>query len=271
MAYYNRKQQLYKSLDSINESSIQNYELIIVDDGSAPEHDLNLVELQNHCNGNVILIKVDPEKKTWHNPCVAYNIAFSKASGDKIVIQNPETYHMGDILKHVEKNLSPTTYLTYQTIAPTSIITNDIYTKNSIASVKDYMRIILRDTHGVGPNSPYNGFTIWYNHIRYRPVYYHFVSAMTKENMLDLGGFDERYKDDHSYDDNEFIARINRKNLTKYIISDPMAIHLFHPMFYNTSPMGGAQNKSLYWDTTLHEKHIRLQELNFNNYIKYLK
>ncbi len=271
MAYYNRKPQLLKTLDSINESSIKNYELIIVDDGSAPEHTLELAKLKKHCNGNVILIEIDPEKKAWINPCIAHNIAFSRVSGDKVIIQNPETYHMGDILKSVEENLNPTSYITYQTIAPTSEVTDLIYTKNTIAEVSAYMQSIIHNTHSVGPNCPYNGFTIWYNHSKHRPVFYHFISAITKDNLFKLGGFDERYKDDHSYDDNEILARIDRLGLKKSIVPNPMAIHLFHKMFYNISPFNGDQNNIYYYGHTLKETCISIQELNFNNYTQYLK
>jgi len=270
MAYFNRKPQLLKTLDSMNESSVKDFEIIIVDDGSVPEHRLDLKELREHCPRTISLIEIDKDKKNWINPCIAHNIAFSVAKGDKVVIQNPETYHMGDILAHVESTLLPTHYLTYQTIALNESDTNGILLKNNISEVTQYMTPIINNTSQLNGN-PYAGQTIWYNHAKYRPVYYHFISAIMKENLLKLGGFDERYQNDHSYDDNEFLIRINRLGLNKLIIHDPMAIHLYHPMFYTVSPLGGRQNIKLYYETTLKETQVSFQELNFNNYTQYLK
>ena len=92
MAYFDRKRQLYKVLDSINESTVKDYEIIIVDDASTAKHQLDINELREHSTGQVRLLVVDPNKKTWLNSCIPYNIAFARASGDKIIIQ-PPVYH----------------------------------------------------------------------------------------------------------------------------------------------------------------------------------
>ncbi|KKL91832.1 hypothetical protein LCGC14_1890740 [marine sediment metagenome] len=268
MAYYNRKPQLLKTLDSINESTIKEFEIIIVDDGSTPEHRLDEEELHKHCDCNINLVEIDRDLKTWINPCMAHNIAFSLAKGDKVVIQNPETYHMGDILAHVNAHLLPTTYLTYRTIALNEPDTNGMPTKINVPEIASYMIPIINNTSAVKGN-PHVGQTIWYNHAKYRPVHYHFISAMTKENLHRLGGFDERYKDGRSYDDNEFLIRIDRLGLKKLIINDPMAIHLYHPLFSSLSE--GTNNADIYRNITLKEKDILIQKLDFNNYVRFLK
>ena len=157
MAYFNRKQQLFKTLDSINESSFKDYEVIIVDDGSIDEHMLNMDELKTHCSGTIKLFTINRNKKFWYNSCIAYNLAFSNADGDKIIIQNPETYHMGDILSTVENNLNDSNYLTVHTLSVNESTTNEIYTKNNITEVSNYKQPIMNKTLHIGSN----GDIIW--------------------------------------------------------------------------------------------------------------
>jgi len=272
MAYFNRKKQIYKTIESIGESSIQDYEIIIVDDGSSEEHRLDLNEMKTRCNGNVQLLEIDKEKKTWFNPCVAYNISFSAATGDNIIIQNPETYHMGDLLLAAQQRIKDGEYYTFHTIALNEDASEGLYARKNIAEVSAYMQPILNSTHHLRPGeNPYMGYIIWYNHKKYRPNHYHFISAITRNNLYQLGGFDERYKDDHSWDDNEFLIRIGRLGLRKMFIENPIAIHLYHPLFFSASPLQGVQNNNLYHKTTLRENIIKLQELNFNNYTQFLK
>lgn len=271
MAYFNRKKQLYKTIESINESSIKDYEIIIVDDASEEIHQLNLNELKTMSNGNIILFRINKNKKTWYNSCIAYNIAFSVASGDQIIIQNPETFHMGDILLKVKSALTLNNYYTFHTIALNEDTTNRLYEISSIKNIAEFMQPIINSTNYVKPgHNPYDGNIIWYNHKTYRPNHYHFISAIMKDDLYKLGGFDERYQYDHSWDDNELLIRIDRLQLKKHFIDNPLAIHLYHPRFYTASPYNGQRNLALYHNTTLHETNIKLQELDFNNYKDFL-
>lgn len=272
MAYFNRKQQLYKTIESINESSVKDYELVIVDDGSDEAHKLNLDELKILSRGTVQLLEIDKVNKTWFNPCIAFNIAFSAASKDKIIIQNPETLHLGDCLNKANELLDNTNYLSFHTIALNKTDTNNLYKHTGNDSISFYMKPIIDNTAHLRPGThPYQGTTIWYNHKVYRPVHYHFLSAITKENLFKLGGFDERYKDDHSWDDNEFLARIGRLNLNKTFVENPIGIHLYHEIFYSRSTLGGLRNRDLFHSKTLRENNVKAQDLNFYNYKQFLK
>ena len=52
------------------------------------------------------------EEKKWLNPCIPYNIGFKESTGDIIIIQNPEIYHVGDCIKYVVDNLELGDWLT---------------------------------------------------------------------------------------------------------------------------------------------------------------
>ena len=97
MGYYNRKNLLIKTLESIQAfTKYENFEVVIVDDAST--EDERLEDIVNSYSFDIILHRILPSEKTHINPCVAYNKAFSLATGDVIVIQNPECFHSGDII-----------------------------------------------------------------------------------------------------------------------------------------------------------------------------
>ena len=84
----------------------------------------------------------------------------------------------------------------------------------------------------------------WYNHPRYNPRKYHFVSAIARENPLEFGGFDEKYAGGYCFDDNEFVVRMERSPFELVMIPPTtcFGVHQWHP---STLPSKG--NKDLKW------------------------
>jgi len=204
MAYYNRKKLLENTLKSIQKYKTKDLEIIIVDDASAPEESiLDLVTKYD-----IKVIEIDRKDKTWINACIPFNIGFSKATGDVIVIQNPECAHMSNILKHVEDNICKNLYLNYACY--------------SIDKDTDYnIKVDDKVAHENGTNG-------WYNHSIYKPTGYHFCSAIMREDLYALGGFDERYANGLAYDDNEFLHRIKMKKMKIEHIDSFYVVHQFH-------------------------------------------
>ena len=229
MAYYNRRELLLNTLESISNSVIKNIEIIIVDDNSTIEQDV--FDLSDKYPFSIRVIKI--RNKTHLNPCIPFNIAFNQAIGDIIVIQNPECEHNGDILKHVTENINDSNYITY---ACYSLSQNKSKEIRNVSAVS-------------------NGDSAWYNHSIYRPVAYHFCSAITKKNINELGGFDERYKNGIGYDDNELLLRIKRKGLNVSIVDNPFVYHQWH----YSETINGPSNASLY-EQTLRETRIKAND-----------
>jgi mannosyltransferase OCH1-like enzyme/GT2 family glycosyltransferase len=207
MAFYNRQALLDKTLESIHQSAIKDYELIIVDDAS----DVPLV-----CD-EAKIIRVEKKDKWYTCSAVAFNRAFREATGDIIIIQNPECYHIGDVLAYATKNIKENTYLSFGCYAPTKIETTNFH-------------------NGIMPglfNYEFNSKTWngWYNHTVYRPVAYHFCSAIMRSDLDRIGGFDERYSRGMAYDDDDFIRRIERMGMNVKIVNDPYVIHQYHTHF----------------------------------------
>lgn len=119
MAYYNRLDQIQTTLDSINNSVMKDdIEVIIVDDAS---DDAQLLKLLIYKYGfHIKLCTIKKSDKSWINPCIPYNIGFQHASGDIIIIQNPEICHIGDVVKYISDNINDNTYMVFSVYASPS-------------------------------------------------------------------------------------------------------------------------------------------------------
>jgi GT2 family glycosyltransferase len=210
MAYYNRKKLLINTLNSISRSllSPELFEIIIVDDNSSEEHQLyDIKERFNHLNINIIEIKA--KQKDWINSSITYNIGFNHIQFNRVIIQNPECFHTGDILLYTYDNLKSNDYIAYGAY---SLKYDDDINNFNIKDIPINMR---------GENGWMNHSTIW-------PVYYHFCAAIYYNNILKLNGFDERYKDGIAFDDNELVERIKRCGLNMKIVDYPFVLHQYH-------------------------------------------
>jgi GT2 family glycosyltransferase len=207
MSFYNRKALLDRTLEWLHKSEIKDYELIIVDDAS-PEP---LV-----CP-EATVVRIERKDKWWHNPCIPFNMGFKKAKGDIILIQNPECMHQGDILKYVTETIQPKLYLSFACYA-----INEVQTKQlSLGVMPD-----IEDKSFGGKER--NGY---YNHSVFRPVGYHFCSAIMKSDLDKIGGFDEKYANGISFDDDDLAYKISASGIRIKLVDRPFVIHQWHVPF----------------------------------------
>ena len=229
IAYYNRKKLLEYTLKLIELSIHKNIEIIIVDDASNDVEALD--NIINNYKLDITLIKIKKSDKTHMNPCVPYNIGFRKATGEIIIIQNPEVCHIGDVCDYVNKNIKPNEYMSF-TCANLELESYNPVLHNTYNKLSDYSSVIqyiakLQITHK-------NGFAMWYNHPKYRPCYFNFLCAIHKKDLDEKlnGGFDERYASGSAMDDKAFVkvARYKGLNMNMIdIINDaPFGIHQWH-------------------------------------------
>jgi len=107
MAFHNRLPLLEYTLSTFNKSSNKDFEVVIVDDYSSQEHSLdNIKNKYSNININIINMRDIYKEKIYYNPCIPFNVGFRKSKGDCIIIQNPECCHVGDVISHVEHNLT---------------------------------------------------------------------------------------------------------------------------------------------------------------------
>lgn len=225
MSYYNRKPLLINTLKTIKKSALfGNVEVIVADDCSAHEHRLEDI-LDEY--PFVKIIRLEPENRWYTNPCVPFNKAIFETTGDIIIIQNPECLHMGDIISDVVARVNDGNYLTYAVYSLPQDITENIkdlpYEDKNIFHMIRSQIVPFNDVKYTSEGQP-----CWYNHSVYTPNAYHFMAAMTRNNMSGLGGFDESFANGIGFDDDEFLYRIRGKGLNVEIIDNPYALHQWH-------------------------------------------
>jgi len=221
MAYFNRKEQLLVTLKGFETNyKLYNFEVIIVNDASNDENNLDGIEQEFSFPIQVYKISIQ-EKKNRKNPCIPYNIGFQKSRGDVIIIQNPECFHVGDLLGYVKQNLKNNNYITFSCFSPN----NHNFTKNVLENPElIYNQDFLQENEKIFPVQ-------WFNHPTIRRTYYHFCSAITQRNLKFLGGFDERFQYGISCDDDELVHRIKfNLRLSPCVVSPELGfvIHQFH-------------------------------------------
>ena len=194
MTTCNRSKQTYFTLDSFSKSQFKNIQVVIVDDSS---DDPILVNHLNKYDFRIDLIKI--KNKFWFNPCVNYNFGFKFVEGTKMIIQNAEVCHIGDVINFVETNLQEGQYLVFDVV---SLKNNSVNDKLYSLKEEELNSDVLKNFN--------NGQMSWYQHVKYRNQMYHFLTAITKKDFDEKmhGGFDYDFCLGGAYDDNEFIHRI---------------------------------------------------------------
>ena len=113
MTSSNRSRQVYYTLETIKKCSFKNIHVILVDDS-------DIDPIKKECiNGyafHIDLIYIRTENKNWINPVVNYNIGFKFIKGSKVVIQNSEVCHVGDVLGWISKNITDNNYYCFDVI-----------------------------------------------------------------------------------------------------------------------------------------------------------
>lgn len=222
-AYYNRKKLFIRTLKSMLTYYGQiDFEVIVVDDAS--DETERLEDLQSDFPF-LKVIRLEKQNKWYKNPCIPFNMGFEEVKGDKIIIQNPECFHFGNILEYVEKHLEENVYLSFGCFSLDKTTTNSehlLFNRKNIENlISDNNLTFVK-----------NGDLGWYNHSKFRPQAYHFCAAITKHDLYDLGGFDERYAKGVGYDDDDFVWRIKQKKMKIKFVDDVIVLHQNH---YNYS------------------------------------
>lgn len=200
VTHHRREAQLLKTLDSFK--NYRDIELIIVNDSDS----LSLPSFPFP----ITIINV--KDKYWINPGVNFNIGFSealKANPQKVIIQNPECYHVGDILSVVNEKLTDTNYLSFACYSLSKDQSVDFRNFNNRTAVS-------------------NGDSAWYNHSKYRPEALHFCCAITANNLRKINGFDENFADGLGYEDNYLVHQIKTLGLKIEFVDDPYVLHQYH-------------------------------------------
>jgi len=213
MPYYNRAEQLKKTMEKIAQTNYENYEVVIVDDGS----DDPFIKEVWHKH----IVRIDLKEKNWHNPVIALNRGIQYAidlGAEIIMLMNSECYPVGDVISYAAKHVNDNNYLSFSCYSLSKDNTFD-------PEIDSKLHRIIRDNNLWAVKEGENS---WYNHPVYRPVGYEFCSAITVKNMIAINGYDERFAQGVAYADKNLLMRIEKSGLSLRIIEEPFVVHQWH-------------------------------------------
>jgi GT2 family glycosyltransferase len=242
-AYYNRKKLFLNTLKSIESSSKKDQiEIIVVDDGSSDDE--RLEDIVDNYSFPINLIRIEPKDKKHLNSCIPFNKGFNEAKGDIIMIQNPECYHYGDVVK-ASIDLNKNEYFVFHCYSLN-------FNETKMLDYNDIGNIILQNR-----SANFNGDSGYYCHQQFNPRPFHFCSVINKNDLMELRGFDERYAYGMDYEDNEIVERIKRKKIKIKFIESPKVLHQWH---YNekSKVTSSISNRDLFFNFTLRESDWKL-------------
>jgi hypothetical protein len=221
MTSSNRSKQLYFTLKTIEKTLFKNIHIIIVDDS-----DIDPI-IKEYINGyafHIDLIYIQNKNKNWINPVINYNIAFKFIKGHKVIIQNAEVCHIGNLLNWVSNNVTDNNYYSFDVRAINSFQNNEII-YNTPNLTTDIYKLNIYHTWEDG----------WYQG-RKKISNYHFLTAMTRNTFDLVKNFSYDYTFGINFDDNDFLLKIKSKNINVINIFHDLCnlggIHLYHTSSY---------------------------------------
>ena len=247
MTSSNRSKQTFFTLSTIEKSKIKNIQVILVDDSDVDPININDF-VENKFSFLIDLIKINRETKNWHNPVVNYNIAFEFIKGSKIVIQNAEVCHIGDVLHLVNESCDDNNnYYVFDVKSVSSYANNEIVYKNNTDTVDIYNL---------------NLFDHWYQSESNNRKY-HFLCALHASTFSKIKEFSYDYTFGSNYDDDDFLLKIIAKNINIVNLFHQHhmvgGIHLYH---------GNSEQRSR--TTESNEPLFRKKQTIYNNTGKYI-
>ena len=160
-----------------------------------------------------------PLKTVAKNPCVPINTGVNAADGDIIVITGPEITHRFPILGEMEKSLKEFGDRGYVTAA--ALGQNGWHCHSSVNGKRDETWPVPK---GAG---------------------FHFCAMMYKKFFLEIGGFDEAYREGQAFDDNDFLWTLHKNNAV-FCMRDDLVVD--HHNVKSQWPEGGWERNRIYFE-----------------------
>lgn len=212
MPYFKRPSLRFSLGSFIHHYSDRNdFEIVIVEDSKNATSDSLHTELLSIIDTfkDKMPIKHIVDPKVSFNPASKYNRGAEVALGSIIVLTNPETPHVINILGEIDKENFSNLYV-----------------------VCACLSVDLLEDKGDILNSVFNPVQ-WYQHTQHRASNYHFCSAISKENYLKIGGFNELFSGGIGYDDDNFVKRVQAAQLLIQSRDDLITYHIEHGRDYS--------------------------------------
>lgn len=218
MTYCNRPEQLRNTLQALRHSFQTGDQLIIVDDASAPDQSAR--QVLSGFDLPVVLVEITPEQKKWINPSIPYNMGFSKATADAVVIMNAECIPISGAVERLRAQVDDHNYVVMPCYTSTQV------EFNHLCAVRNRSDVLFAYHKVVFPFKQDQ----WYHHPVHLPTWYHFTTCLTLKNLRTLGGFNEAFATGYCFEDNEFLWRVRKILAVQgWDENHGYVIHQWHP------------------------------------------
>lgn len=224
MTTCNRSKQTLFTIETISKSEFKNIQIIIVDDSTSDP--INPKDLEQF-NIHIELLQI--KNKFWLNPCINYNLGFNFIKGNKVIIQNAEVCHIGDVITYINENLNnDNEYFVFDVGALSNLNNNE-----NLYKIKDMVfnnkELILKLV------------SVWYQHHIINNRKLHFLTSMTKKTFDQIKGFDFDYCVGTCYDDDDFLFKIMSSDIKINCISLNEKIFGIH-QWHESTPVSSIKN-----------------------------
>ena len=207
---FQRSDLLFWRLTSLSKQTFpQNYEILVINDGIKDEteevckqfNNLNIRYIfsgQRNLNGEI----------HWRIPCYAINIGIKQATGKFIILTCPEIFHLDNCIMSFIKELENN---------PKQMI----ITKGK--DDRDGMFLTYLKSNNE------NNILDYYYALPHRLMTeFPFFMGLDRQEVLNIGGYDEDFGIGYCWDDVDFVDRI-KNNGNPYKTLGFRIVHLFHP------------------------------------------
>jgi hypothetical protein len=215
--YYNRETLDYTLQSFLRQYSNRNdYEIVIIEDSKNVKNQSYHSKLVNILNQfkTLSIQHLQYQERELFNPAILFNYGVKRSLGEILIITNPECYHEVNILKGLDEEFSKD---------------QNIYVVCACQSVNLLDKVVISADGSISIKPINYQFEQWYQHTQYNDRRLHFCTAITKNNFLRIGGFDENYANGVAYDDDDFRNTILERSGLKVIPRDDLIVsHINH-------------------------------------------
>jgi len=253
MAHYKRSEILDHTLSiyeySHDQSELDQVEFVIIDDSNG--EDTRFPDIINK-HRDKLRIKAAMINEGTKNPVIPLNYAIKWAEGEYVLLTCCE-------IRPVIPNILTRLYFhceldRYVTCGAYSISEQD--TAMLIQNPKIEFDIPLFNK-GVS-TTPDIG---WLQHSKFRNERVTFFAAINRERLIEIGGYDEDFKDGWSWDDNELRDRIERNGFQIVTLDYILTLHLWHYTTYkNDHPIEDKNRNEEIYRAKKAERALRANE-----------
>lgn len=194
MPYWRRQDVLLRNLHRYREL-YGNIEIVVVDDGS-PEPAI--------VDSQTTLVRL-PLKDHALNPCVPFNVGVKVATGDIIVLTNPEIIHREYIIDRMAMALDGA-HDRYVAAACWNETSKTWYCHSQGPTAEQMGRALIPQGAGL-----------------------HFCAMLTRDLYEEVGGFTEGYRNGQGYEDNDFLWKLHYAGAVFHIADDCITDHIACP------------------------------------------